>query len=97
MMDVMAGSDKIPLFNTMWRIRTEATGLSVEAVLQDHVGAGIIFWWLQHIVLDAGDMGDKAKRFDGSVAIACAPTAVSCLSTAAAPVVPSAAIGYTAT
>ena len=41
--------------------------------------------------------GTKAKRLDGSVAIACAPTAVSCLSMGAAPIVPSAAIGYTAT
>src|SRR6516165_10149426 len=36
-MDVVAGSDQIPLFNAMWRIRAEPPGLSIEAVLQDHV------------------------------------------------------------
>ncbi len=51
-MDVVAGSDEIALFNAMWRIRAQPTGLSVEAVLQDHVGAGVIFRRLQHIVLD---------------------------------------------
>src|SRR5215472_17074468 len=61
MMDVMAGSDKIPLVGAMWGIRTQPAGLSVEAVLQDHVGAGIIFRWLQHIVLDARDMGHKGE------------------------------------
>jgi hypothetical protein len=29
-----------PLFDAMWRIRAQPTGLSVEAVLQDHVGTG---------------------------------------------------------
>jgi hypothetical protein len=51
----------IPLFNAMWRIWTEPTGLSVEAVLQDHVGARIIFRRLQHVVLNTGDMRDKGK------------------------------------
>src|SRR5215471_9913537 len=40
MMDVVAGSDEIPLFNAMRRIRTQPTGLRVEVVLQDHVRAG---------------------------------------------------------
>ena len=61
MMDVVAGSDEVPLFNAMWRIGAQPTGLSVEAVLQDHVGAGIIFRRLQHIVLDAGDMRHKGE------------------------------------
>src|SRR5215831_19735631 len=60
-MDVVAGSDEIPLFNTMWRIGTQPTGLSVEAVLQDYIGPGIIFRRLQHIVLDAGDMRHKGE------------------------------------
>src|SRR4029077_1691282 len=60
-MDVVAGSDEIPLLNTMWRIRAQPTGLSVEAVLQDHIGTGIIFRRLQHIVLDAGDMRHKGE------------------------------------
>jgi hypothetical protein len=33
-MDIVARSDEIPLFNAMWRIRTEPTGLIIEAVLQ---------------------------------------------------------------
>src|SRR6202048_2346440 len=60
-MDIVTRSDEIPLFNAMWRIRAQPTGLSVEAVLQDHVGAGIIFRRLQHIVLDAGDMRHKGE------------------------------------
>ena len=53
----------------MWRIGAQPTGLSVEAVLQDHVGAGIIFRRLQHVVLDAGDMRHKGEAVDESLAI----------------------------
>src|SRR6266851_7738462 len=60
-MDIVTRSDEIPLFNAMWRIRAQPTGLSVEPILQDHVGAGIIFRRLQHIVLDAGDMRHKGE------------------------------------
>src|SRR5947209_16740898 len=60
-MDVVAGSDEIPLLHAVWRIRAQPTGLSVEPVLQDHVGAGIIFRRLQHIVLDAGNMRHKGE------------------------------------
>ena len=45
----------------MCRIRAQPPGLSVEAVLQNHVGARIIFRRFQHIVLNAGDMRDKGK------------------------------------
>src|SRR5689334_5924560 len=60
-MDIVTRSDEIPLFNAMWRIRTEPTSLSIEPILQDHVGAGIVFRRLQHIVLDAGDMRHKGE------------------------------------
>src|SRR5215469_16616634 len=60
-MDVVAGSGEVTLFNTMWGIWPQPTGLSVEVVLQDHVGAGIIFWRLQHIVLNASDMRHKRE------------------------------------
>src|SRR6201984_2624319 len=46
-MDIVTRSDEIPLFNTIWRIRAQPTGLSVETILQDHVEAGIIFRRLQ--------------------------------------------------
>ena len=60
-MDIVAWSDEIALFNAMWRIRTQPAGLSVETVLEDHIGAGIIFRRFQHIVLDASDMRDKGE------------------------------------
>src|SRR5215471_7995805 len=60
-MDVVAGSDEISLLDAMWRIRAQPTSLSAEAVLQDHIGAGIVFRRLQHIVLDAGDMRHKGE------------------------------------
>src|SRR6516164_5449340 len=60
-MDVVAGSDEISLFNAMWRVRAQPTGLRVQAVLQNHVWAGIVFRRLQYVVLDAGDMRHKGE------------------------------------
>ena len=42
-MDMVTRSDKIPLFNAMWGIRAQPTGLSVEPILQDHVGPELFF------------------------------------------------------
>src|SRR6516225_9854397 len=60
-MNVVAGADEILLFNALRPVRTQPTGLSVEAVLQYHVRAGIIFRRLQHIVLDARNMGHEGE------------------------------------
>src|SRR5947207_14728530 len=95
-MDVVTRTNEIPLFNPRRRIRTQPAALRVEAVLQDNVGARIVLRRLQHVVLKAGDVRHNANRLDRSVAIACAPMAVSCLSIAVSPSLPSATIGYVA-
>ena len=44
-----------------WRTGRQTTRLRVEPELENHVGSGIVARWLQHIVIEPGDVRYKGK------------------------------------
>src|SRR5438067_10918549 len=61
MMAIMAWPQAPRRLDPKGRIGTETAGLSIEPELQDDVGTWVVARRLQHVVLEAGDVGHKRE------------------------------------